>query len=427
MAEIGVILFIIGGVCLPIGIVVWIIRAIMKKNTAKNMKFTCISMAATIIGFALVVMSPTEESTNEVVSDEEQMKIAVMESVEDSSEYISEETRDVAYEEVNEESSFPAEEVEIMEDSNVQVEEIEYEEETENSALTKNDEFIYPFSEFPYENKKMSKKAMKLYEEAMKAEIEDYICLEELSEGGIINEKVVHYKKTIDEYNAPYRYYGKLNGNNEPDGMGVLLKNWSINPTEVDGGYCVDIYYIGEFKDGYKEGYGIVYDTEEKYELSIKYEGEFRKGKYDGEGTLYSYTVRDEGIQIVREWLFGRELGEPKAEYDYLFEKFEKNNFYSYPITASAKEYSGEFEDGEFHGEGKKYFGVDEDNQPFLTYEGEFENGKYEGKGKEYYYDGGGLKYEGEFKNGNYHGKGTLYDEQGNVTHKGKFKNGDIE
>lgn len=85
MAEIGVILFIIGGVCLPIGIVVWIIRAIMKKNTAKNMKFTCISMAATIIGFALVVMSPTEESTNEVVSDEEQMKIAVMESVEDSS------------------------------------------------------------------------------------------------------------------------------------------------------------------------------------------------------------------------------------------------------------------------------------------------------------------------------------------------------
>ena len=70
MGEIGVILFILGGLCLPIGIVVWIIRAIMKKNTAKNMKFTCISMATIIVGFALVVMSPTEESSESVTNEE---------------------------------------------------------------------------------------------------------------------------------------------------------------------------------------------------------------------------------------------------------------------------------------------------------------------------------------------------------------------
>jgi len=129
----------------------------------------------------------------------------------------------------------------------------------------------------------------------------------------------------------------------------------------------------------------------------------------------------------IKEWLFGRELGEPKTEYDYLFEGFGENQFYTYPVAVSTREYSGEFKDGKFHGEGKSYFGADENNQPYLVYEGKFAEGKYEGKGKEYYYDGGGLKYEGEFKNGEYHGKGTLYDEQGNEKHKGKFKSGEVE
>jgi len=286
---------------------------------------------------------------------------------------------------------------------------------------------VYPFSEFPYENSEMSKKAMKLYQEAMQSDRGAFICLEEISEGGILSEEVVHYKKSIDEDSAKYRYYGNLNGDNEPEGMGVLLKNWNVDPLEVQGGYCVDICYIGEFQDGYKEGYGIVYDTEEKYQLSIKYEGEFKKGKYAGEGTIFSQVLEDEGVQIVKEWLFGRELGEPKTEYDYLFEGFGENQFYTYPVAVSTREYSGEFKDGKFHGEGKSYFGADENNQPYLVYEGKFAEGKYEGKGKEYYYDGGGLKYEGEFKNGEYHGKGTLYDEQGNEKHKGKFKSGEVE
>ena len=44
MAEIGVILFILGVMCLPIGIIIWIIRSIMKKNTTKNeFNISCIS------------------------------------------------------------------------------------------------------------------------------------------------------------------------------------------------------------------------------------------------------------------------------------------------------------------------------------------------------------------------------------------------
>lgn len=431
MGEIGVVLFILGGLCLPIGIVVWIVRAIMKKSTTKNMKFTCISMAAIIIGFALVVMSPTEESTsvtNEVISNEEEkMELADMEKAEDSSEYLSEEIDAVIDEEMNITESSPDIEGEIVESTDVQTEEVVYEEETNNSILMKYKEFIYPLSEFPYENKKMSKKAMKLYEEAMEAEMKDFICLEEISEGGVIKEKVVHYKKTIDEYNAPYRYYGKLNKNSEPDGMGIIIENWGGNVGASKDGYGLTICYIGEFKDGYKDGYGITYDNEIKNIVTVKYEGDYKEGKYEGEGTLFLYVFEEDCSEIVREWAWSQMQDNPGEEYNYLFEGYRERELYTFPVSVAKKEYSGEFKDGKFHGEGKSYFGADENNQPYLVYEGEFAEGKYEGKGKEYHYDGGNLKYEGEFKNGEYHGKGTLYDEQGNVKHKGKFKSGEVE
>ena len=54
-------------------------------------------------------------------------------------------------------------------------------------------------------------------------------------------------------------------------------------------------------------------------------------------------------------------------------------------------------------------------------------NGKYDGKGIEYYFGTTKIKYKGEFDDDVYHGNGTLYDEEGNIIYKGKFKNGDIE
>jgi len=415
MAEIGVILFILGGLCLPIGVVVWIIRAIMKKSTTKNMKFTCISMAAIIIGFALVVMSPTEESSESVINEEvvsneqEPVEVFEAESQVDNLEYASE-------------AESKNEEMEYIEEDTMQPEE-EYEETVNDAILTMYKEYIYPFSEFPYENRKMSKKAMKLYEDAMEAEDEEFIFLEEKSKGGIITEKAYHYKKTIDTYDAQYRYYGKLNRNNEPDGMGIIIQDWSDNYIVANEGYQLRICYIGEFKDGYKNGYGIEYNTEE---YTVKYEGEYKEGKYDGEGTLFSYVLEDDCNGIIEEWAWGEIQNEPRQEYQYLFEGFGENMYFTYPVIVATKDYSGEFKDGKFHGEGKSYFGVDEDNQPFVIYEGEFRDGDKEGKGKSYYFNGE-LCYKGEFKNGKYHGKGTLYDEDGKVKHKGKFKNGDIE
>lgn len=427
MAEIGLILFILGGMCLPIGIIIWIIRAITKKNTTKNLKFVCVSMAAIIIGFALIVMSPTEEDasvTNEVVSEE---KIEVADEGKESSDFLSEDVDVVMDEENDIVESLPEEESESVEDIVVQAEELVDVEEVDNSILMKYKELIYPFSEFPYENKKMSKKAMKLYEEAMEAEMSDFICLEELSEGGIIKEEVIHYKKTIAEFNAPYRYYGKLNKDSEPDGMGMIVKNWGGNVEVGKDGCALTICYIGEFKDGYKDGYGIIYENERKNIVTVKYEGDFKNGKYEGEGTLFLYAFEEGCSEIVREWAWSQVSDNPSEEYNYLFEGYKERQLYTFPVSVATKDYSGEFKDGKCHGDGKSYLGSDENNQPYLTYEGEFVEGKYEGKGKEYHYDGGGLKYEGEFKNGKYHGKGTLYDEQGNVIHKGKFKSGEVE
>lgn len=407
MGDIGIALFLLGLVCLPISIVVLLIRAIMKRNINKNAYFSGISLLAIIVGFVMVGMSSSDEETSENIDNSEVVKHEVKQS---QNKAVVEEASDTGIDE------------EIYED--YEYSEMEsyienYREERKEEIIGQAEEYMYPFSEFPYENKKKSKKAMELYKKAMKASEEDFLYVEEISKGGIVSTKEIHYKKTIDTDNAKYKYYGKVNKNNEPEGMGILIEN------EKDAGCYIIIYYIGEFDNGYLDGYGIEYNNIFDNELTVKYEGEFKKGKYHGNGTSYTGSIESGGTQIISDWNYARMTGESNQEYDYLFEKANGGD-YIYPISVASKEYEGEFKEGEYHGKGKRYMGSDENKQPILVYEGTFENGKYSGKGKSYYFINGQLEYEGQFKNGEYHGKGILYDEQGNVLHKGKFKNGKI-
>lgn len=407
MGDIGIILFLLGLVCLPISIVILLIRAIMKKNINKNAYFSGISLLAIIVGFIMVGMSSDIEETSENIDKGEIVKHEVNQS---QSKTVVEEESDME----NEEEIYGDYEYDENE-SYIE----DYKEKRKEEIIGQAEEYMYPFSEFPYENKKKSKKAMELYKKAMKASEKDFIYVEEISKGGIVSTKEIHYKKTIDTNDAQYKYYGKVNKNSEPEGMGILIEN-----KKNTGGY-IAIYYIGEFDDGYMEGYGIEYNNDFDNELTVRYEGEFRKGKYNGNGTAYLGCVESDGTQIIKDWKYAIMMDEPRQEYEYLFEEVVGGDWV-YPVSVATKVYSGEFKDGEYHGKGKRYLGVDENKQPILVYEGNFENGKYSGKGKSYYFINGQLEYEGQFKNGEYHGKGILYDEQGNVLHKGKFKNGEI-
>ncbi|WP_270458980.1 hypothetical protein [Faecalitalea cylindroides] len=202
----------------------------------------------------------------------------------------------------------------------------------------------------------------------------------------------IGYKKTLDGSNL--YYYGDLDKKSRPNGWGVLFE-YDVN------GMDYIVKYIGEFDEGYFDGYGIIcLDSNiesfgdvpvedmticEEYPIIIQktliYEGYFKEGFENGEGINYTKSL--------------------------------DSNDYSFDI--------GEFKKDTWNGQMKVYHGN------VLIYDGETKNGNYHGKGTQYYYGTGNLQYEGEFVNSEYQGKGTLYDEQGNIIHKGEFLEGDIK
>lgn len=378
MVHLGVILYLICLVGTPISILILIIRALMKKRIRKNAVATGLFMAGFVVGVVMILRSP----------DIEEKKIGLAADTRVVGGYVDRD--DEFYDEAEKDNS-----VDIHDDVNT------------GGDIEK---IIFDVSEYPYQNEKEAKKLMKIYKKAMEAPITDFIGVEEVSEGGIIREEEIHYKKTVDVGTAAYRYYGKVNKEGEPEGTGILFTAW---PTEwqESGNVYTTICYIGGFKEGFKEGYGIEY-----WELSqhymVDYEGEFKKGKYHGEGIDYLYYVSDSYASTAE-------------MRDEVYSQIEGNTLIVEPICLSLKCYEGDFKEGEYDGKGKEYSSV-VDNKEILTYEGEFKEGRFNGEGT-LYFDNGNIKYKGEFKNSYYSGKGTLYDEQGNVVHKGKFKNGDIE
>ena len=88
----------------------------------------------------------------------------------------------------------------------------------------------------------------------------------------------------------------------------------------------------------------------------------------------------------------------------------------TYTFSDGSK-YVGEFQNGEFHGQGTLTFANGS------KYVGEWQNDKYHGQGT--YTQSSGSKYVGEFQNGLRHGQGTLTFASGSK-YVGKFQNGEF-
>ena len=153
--------------------------------------------------------------------------------------------------------------------------------------------------------------------------------------------------------------------------------------------------YIGNFKNGLKEGYGVLFYDEEDELERISYEGHFQNDKQNGEGTIYWINCNYEG-----DWKDGIIEGKGVMKYD------------------NGAKYEGEWKNGKFEGKGILYdYNGD-------IYEGDWRNYRREGKGVEYYNDGD--IYKGDFKNDIREGYGIIYYNDGE-RYEGEWKNDEKE
>ena len=118
--------------------------------------------------------------------------------------------------------------------------------------------------------------------------------------------------------------------------------------------------FIGELKNGLKEGKGILYyDKNDKYKRH-KYEGYFKKDQLDGKGIM----IWNDMNVYKGDWKNGKKEGKGIMNYN------------------DGDRYEGDFIKDEFEGKGKYYWNNGD------LYIGEFKNGMSEGKGKYYYING---------------------------------------
>jgi S1-C subfamily serine protease len=143
--------------------------------------------------------------------------------------------------------------------------------------------------------------------------------------------------------------------------------------------------YIGEFKDGRRNGQGTYY-----YDEGVYYAGEFKNGKFNGQGTTY-YTdgKMKQGIWKDGNFQYAKTpnaLKKPTRVAGVTnLPDCPKNTWHNCFGTfnyANGKIYVGEFKDGRRNGQGTYYY--DEG----AYYVGEFKNGKFNGQGTTYFTDG---------------------------------------
>ena len=205
---------------------------------------------------------------------------------------------------------------------------------------------------------------------------------------------------------------------------GGLFSELQYRVTDEKTGYM----YQGETdRDGYPDGIGILYHGSFKDDIpTIVYVGNFEEGYYNGYGLLFSEPDGEDSA-ILLSWVSDPNDKDTLSALYYSFVNY---------VT-----YEGTFKEGSVKGKGNQFycslstelntldfFGKEliPENIIYTTKVGEFtkfQNGKVDGKAKEY--AGGALIYDGEFKDGRYHGKGTLYDGSGNEVYHGKWKNGE--
>lgn len=234
------------------------------------------------------------------------------------------------------------------------------------------------------------------------------------------------YTRTLSDVTE--HYYGTLNSNNQPDGIGFFLGGMNDMEHDNVNGFVSVPKFVGHFKNGKIDGYGIKISP-----LGIREEGYFNSDmELDGEGI--KYHDRDFSLPVYQQFklLITEELKESLPS---------EGMCLNFPILQSSVEYEGTFADGKINGNGKAYYDVYQTGHTYgesavlkagtgpygpLWYEGQFKKGQKEGKGKLYFFSNK-LYYDGEFKNNVFHGKGTLFEEDGTLIHNGQFRNGDIK
>ena len=227
----------------------------------------------------------------------------------------------------------------------------------------------------------------------------------------MINIMYIYYKinnDIVNNYNINKRnYYNLSNIYNLKNYNEILIKNINnmINNDNISEiyNYSIDNFYnengekyIGEIKNGLKEGKGILYyNKNDEYERK-KYDGEFKNDKREGKGIIYwNNGDRYEGD-------FKNEIREGKGKY----------------YCNNGDRYEGDWKNNKSEGKGIIYWKNGD------RYEGDWKNNKKEGKGIIYWNNGN--RYEGEFKNNKREGKGIMYYNNGKIEN-GEWKNDEFQ
>ena len=224
--------------------------------------------------------------------------------------------------------------------------------------------------------------------------------------GWITSSSTLEWKGFGDKESHPI-YKGDVE-NGKPNGLGVI-----INTNKGK--------YVGEWKDGKKQGQGTFTYGKGKWE-GDKYEGMWKRGEFQGHGT---YT-RSDGHKIVGEWK--NNVLNDFTEYDkygIIVRKYVngvKVLLEQTRVVNEKRERGILFRDGpriKWEEGGKKWFTTgDEKTQG--KYEGEILEGIPHGQGTYYWFNVN--RYEGGWEYGLFDGQGTYYSYPSGVKVVGEFR-----
>ena len=188
---------------------------------------------------------------------------------------------------------------------------------------------------------------------------------------------------TVTEEYTDYMYWGELNRDDKPDGIGGLYEcYYYVNYDYSDPDLVIK--YIGEFKDGYYHGYGIEFEVP------------------DWDADYYYLELTEESLYVINQPI-----------YEGYFDEGRRSGA-GFEIISNLGD--GNLDTNEVY--------LDPKAAEYSFFIGEYKKGKLEGNVLIYY--NGLLRYEGGFSKGDLNGKGILYDENGDIVHKGKFADGEI-
>ncbi len=162
--------------------------------------------------------------------------------------------------------------------------------------------------------------------------------------------------------------------------------------------------YIGEWKNGYRDGGGVY-----TWNNGDKYVGDWVKGVINGYGTQYFAN----GTKSVGYWQEAKLIGKNYTESACI--SGDCNNGYGVWIYDTGDMYSGNFKDGYRSGQGTYIYANGE------SYVGSYNDHKRNGYGTYYWPDGG--FYAGNWKDGNQDGDGS-YTKADGTKQVGKFEKG---